>query len=1074
MSDSPYSSQNFLFSSKGVIAHAVEDSAPPGTYLSLLNVEEIEENGLATRLGTTILSAAEGIVKPLGGSAGVVHSLSRLPGLTGSSWRYAGKGNGLYRISGDAPGEYSKLSDSMSGQPWTAAQFQPVVSSAPLLFIADMNGVQKDNGTNSAPQNAGILQPHYPVAAQAQAPDVIILAPFYNPMLSIYTSSAVATGLQSVSVTDPSVIGLFQSLVIDTGSQQETVLVIATSDTGFTANFTKTHSSGALIQEYGDSTPVSASSTATISNSISTSISTWPKTLEQADYIGLWIYVGDPNAIDSITLKFYTSNGAYFYRTIGQGPLQATLNASTDSTTAAADAVLSSNLGLYTMGAGGVTGLNTSPGWTPILLQLSDFSASGGADFNDSTKNWQNVTTYEVETTTGEGISTTSFPILIQVASFILFGGAGPDSLAGVSYDYMVTLFNINDYTESNPSMTMSDVDPPTLTNRVLPRRQPILLSWENSNSDTQATHWRVYRRGGTLANNYLRIDQIPITTAMGGIENYRDLWSDLEIQQATPISFTNDVPVTSTLPVPVNTTLTADIGTPGSAVNSVQVIIPASMQSISVNQQVNIGNVLDATFETVIVTSISGPRFRAYVQNYHAAGESVSATAAYAQPVNIIAVAFDQGLYAGDPNNPSYLYTSEKSNIQAVSSAAYTQVNVPSDPITAIVQSSGNVFVSTLQRWWTGSPGSQPGQPVTTYPTKADHGVVGKNAWVLRDGVVYYLGTDGLRIFTGGSGDYISEIIEAVWQNTSPTPLPIADPAYFSTVQCSTWNKWVFFSYQALDGNRYRIILDCVNKRYRNDSLDAQSMFLESDTNQLVWGDSQGLVHLDRQLTSTDEANEQGVVVPLPIAFTVQTPYSDSGSPQIQKNYAEFTLDANTNGNPVTVQLVFNDGAFTETLGTITTTSRQRVNLALNNGEGFQAFKVSMILTGSGASRVFLYQAKIRHLPLGETRTSFDSYDLRLGTEESKVLKQIYCETTATADITCNVYYDGTLGYTFTIPTLGGVRNALRVRMPAIQFRIVRFVMTSTSDFILWETSKYEYKPLCAGKSYSTALLMP
>jgi hypothetical protein len=940
---------------------------------------------------------------------------------------------------------------------------------------------------SASAQNIGIFQNRYPVQAQAQSPDEIILDPFSagSAVVSTTTTAAItATGIQTVPVANLSVLRLFQSLVVDTGGNSETVLVIEMTQTGFIANFTKTHLTGVAVVEMGKSTTVGASTTGTLSGTLATSISTWPTTLDQEDYIGLWLYVGDPNAIQSITLQFNTSNGAYFYRTIGQGPLQATLNAATDSTTAATDAVLTETLGLYMAGAGGVTGLSTVPGWTPILLQLSDFSGAGGADFNDPTMNWQHVTTYTITIVTGAGIGGTSFPITVKDASLILFGGAGPDSFAGVSYDYMVTLFNINDYTESNPTMEMTDVDPPFNTNRVLPRRQPIALSWVNSNVDTQATHWRVYRRGGSMADNFRRIDQIPITAATGGTESYRDLWSDLDIQEADTINFENDVPVTSSLQIPLNNLIETAIAT----TNQVATVVFSSpyntaqagfSQSIFVAQQVNIGNVLADNFETVIVLSVitAGAEitgFTAFVQNTHAAGEPLEATAKYGQPLNIIAVAYDQGWYAGDPNNPSNIYWTPKGNIQAVSSAAYEPVNNSGDPVTAIVGTAANLYVSTLQRWWSVSPGATAGASPTISPTMVDHGCVGPQAWTLKDGTVFYLAVDGLRTFRGGGGQYISEIIEFVFQGVGPTPIMQADPSQFSSARASWWNKLVIFSYVGVDRNRHRVILDVEGKRFRTDQLDAQSMYLEEDTGTLVWGDSQGLVHLDRQNVAYDEGSVGGVVTQIPITFTLRTPFSDQGAPQTQKNYGEFTLDANTNGNPVTVELSFNDNEFIEIIGTVTTTERQKVNLSLNSGAGFQAYKVSMLLIGSGTSRVYLYQAKIRHLLLGETRTSYDSYDLRLGVDESKILKQLYAETTATAPITCQVFYDGTLGYTFTIPELGGVRNALRVRLPAIKFRIIRFIFTSASDFILWETSKFEWKPLCAGKSYSTALLMP
>lgn len=1030
-----------------------------------------------------------------------VHSLQKLVGLNDQAWRYAGSGMNLFRLAGLNPGKYFPISTTLSGQPWGSAVYSPVVTGVPYLYIADFAGMIKDNGTLVAPQQMGIFQPQYPVTAQAQAPDEIILDPFtsssyttvnvgsFTPnaaALTTNTTSAITTlGIQAVGVsTSPNPITLFQSVVVDTGGNAETVLVLFVTATGFIADFTKVHASGVTVVEQGLTGTVAASTTATVSHSFGgTPIAAWPTVLDPSDYIGIYLYIGDPNAIESITLQFNTANGAYFYRTIGQGPLQASLNAQTDAATAASDAIISDTLGLYTSGSGGVTGLNTVPGWTLILLQLSDFSGAGGADFNDPVMNWNNVTGYELTIVTGVGLPTTSFPILFELASLILFGGAGPDSFAGVSYDYMFTFFNNVDFTESNPSMAMTDVNPPADTNFVVPRRQPVLLTLTHPTLDPQTTSLRIYRRGGTLADNYRRIDEIPCS---GSSTSYTDIWSDLQIQQADTISFVNDVPVTSPLPVPLNNTLGTAISTTNQVVtvdfeDPADVTFGGFFQSVFVSQQVTIGNVVADNFETVIVLSIirSGNLiigFTAFVQNTHEVDEPISATAKYGQPLNIMAVAFDQGWYGGDSSNPSNLYWSAKGNIQAVSSAAYSPINNPGDAITAIVGTAGNLFVSTLQRWWSVAPGSASTSSPTIYPTSVDHGCVGSRAWTLRDGVIYYLALDGIRTFAGGGGQYISEIIEFIWQNTGPTPIPIADPTQFSSVQVSWWNRWVFFSYVAMDQNRYRIVLDVEGKRYRLDYLPAVSMFLEEDTGTLVWGDEVGLVHLDRQIVSYDEGAEDGNVVQLPIAFNLQTPYSDGGAPEIQKNYNEFTGDFDTNGVAVTVELLFNDGEFTETIGTITTTERQRVNLNLNNGLGFQAYKVSCQLTGSGIERVFLYQAKLRSIGLAQTRQSLDTYQLRFGDDASKLAKNLFVEYTAEAPISGAIYYDGstTPGFTFTLPQNLGVRISYRQRLPSVKFRILRCILTSENDFMVWTDSRFEVKVICQGKGFSFFPLMP
>jgi hypothetical protein len=49
-----------------------------------------------------------------------------------------------------------------------------------------------------------------------------------------------------------------------------------------------------------------------------------------------------------------------------------------------------------------------------------------------------------------------------------------------------------------------------------------------------------------------------------------------------------------------------------------------------------------------------------------------------------------------------------------------------------------------------------------------------------------------------------------------------------------------------------------------------------------------------------------------------------------------------------------------------------------------------------------------------------------------------------------------------------------MRVRLPAIKFRIFRLVMNSISDFQLWPDSKFEVKPVVATKSYQTFDMVP
>jgi len=1091
--------------SKGIIARNVDDAAPEGTFLALTNCEELAEGSIGTRLGSVLVNKSGATVYPMPGE---VHSLAKLAGLNGNAWRYAGSGTGLYRRPAAGNGAYAQISSSMSGNPWQSQNDSPTpISGTPYIFWADLGGMKKDNGTLAAPQQMGIFQPQYPVAAEALNPDLIVLDYYVS---STYTTSGVTTfnpnnilvgttltsavtvpGIQAVSVANPQAIGLFQYLAVGfVSTNAEYVLVLGVTETGFIANFTKTHIIGQNVQLRGNQAVIAPSTTATITNSfVGFPIAGWPTTLNMEDYIGLWLGAPsgttpafDPSQIQSITLKFDcgdgTFNSDYFYKVIAQGPLQNLLDTAssntTEATTAATDALLYESLGIYgsstTVSSPSSiaelnTGLNT---WTPLLLQLSDFAGSGRADFNDPVFNWSAVNGYQITIVMNNNTSVT-----VDIASLILFGGSGPDTFAGVAYDYLFTFYNNVDGTESNPCMVMSNVNPSLDTNWVYPRRQPVQLTMTFPTVDPQTTSLRIYRRGGTLGDNYRKLDEVLIT---GSPQTYLDTSTDVDIQQSDIISFTNDVPVTSTLQNPVNTYLSTGIATTNQVVN----VYPTSMASISLRQQVSIGVIgsIANNFETVIVLSLGSNYFTAFVQNTHAVGETVSATANYGQPVTIMAQAYGQFWFAGDPNNPNSLYWSASNYPQAVSSAAYVAVTTADDPITVIAAIKGNLYVSTLKGgWFSVAPGSNANASPTIYPTASKHGCIAPLGWVVTEEGVFYQAIDGVRFFAGGASMYLTQDLEFIFQGVGSSPIVESDQTKLSQTRIAYWNTLVYVSYIGTDEARHRLCLHTHYKRWRNDDVDAQSLFLEVDTNSLLYGDSNGLVHIDRQDQFYDEGNTSGSLTQVPITMNLQTLYTDFGNPASTKSFQELTLDINTNGQNVSVSLMFEDGQVTQLIGNVNTVIREKVNFSLNAGNGFEYYKVSVLITGNVSAAVYVYQIGLKALPLAKTRKVMDSFWLRLSQDSNSIAKDSFWEFTSTGVITVNVYYDGssTAFFTFTLPNSAGVRSQQRVRLPAVSFKMIRFIATSPTDFQIWgDESCIETKPQVVGKGYAKMAFMP
>ena len=117
---------------------------------------------------------------------------------------------------------------------------------------------------------------------------------------------------------------------------------------------------------------------------------------------------------------------------------------------------------------------------TNVTIPKSSFYSTENAD-------WATVTGYVVSFYIASGVDAT-----ITLNDFTLSGGAGPNSLVGVGYDYRYTYYNNLTLSESNPSRIQA--------NLVYPVVQGVALGGTAS-VDPQVTTMRWWRRGGTLAD---------------------------------------------------------------------------------------------------------------------------------------------------------------------------------------------------------------------------------------------------------------------------------------------------------------------------------------------------------------------------------------------------------------------------------------------------------------------------------------------------------------------------------------------------------------------------------------------
>lgn len=551
-------------------------------------------------------------------------------------------------------------------------------------------------------------------------------------------------------------------------------LVSQLSGFGINGNLSPTGVTTFSLNSYGGS--VAASTTATVSRTVNLDLSQ-NNQVQDADLIVLTVKVSQPNNVQQINVQFDLNGSGYknyFTKSISPQLYQSGITGASDPYTALSDQVYAKNLqqGTSVLGSGSglkvlvrdipedggpgggddsgsqlnPSNLSTGPdAWITVYIPRGDFLPVGLAGQYNQT--WANITGWRIQIVTNANSGGTSF----SFNALYLQWGAGPSSFGGIGYDYRYTYYNVNTGTESNPSQIMYASEkygtPANLAPLIVLRQGIGVFGYYSA--DPQVTHIRIYRRGGNLGDNWRYVDQLPnvLNTTGALLFNYTDIIPDSDLSQSDLLVLDNDVPVTSSLPVPISTTLVADaggqyqtppLGNPVSVYGNTYpgyVAVTDSSAVFVANQIVVVGTPQNLE-QSYVITGGAG-FFWATLRLLHAAGEQVQVFSIPGQPVDLVELAYGQMWWAGDPNNPHYLYYSKPGLPENCGPQNYIQVSEPSDPIMAIINFRGTLYAATYSTWYLIVGGG--GQVPYAQATGSKHGLVAKHGYCQTESAIWY-----------------------------------------------------------------------------------------------------------------------------------------------------------------------------------------------------------------------------------------------------------------------------------------------------------------------------------------------
>ncbi len=813
------------------------------------------------------------------------------------------------------------------------------------------------------------------------------------------------------------------------------------------------------------------------------------------DLIVLTLQVNNPGNIANIRLQFdvdgsgYTSS--YYYANISPAFYQGNVANLQDAYQSTQNQILADTLGVTSGQPVGSTTAQLQPSnlstgssaWAAVIIPRGNFLPVGTA--GQSGLDWSNITGWQIVIETSATAITGDGSATVACNGLYLQWGYGPSSFAGVGFDYRYTYFDVNTFTESSPCPIqnfskqfgyLSSLSAPFYL------RQAVQVTGLYSN-DPQTTHLRMYRRGGTYGNNWLRIDQTP-NIVNGGTFKYKDVIANAVLETAQPLVLDNDPPITSSLVNPINTTLSAPTAGPGQSIYSTfspqSVTVTQSTAVFVPNQTILVGNANN--LEEVLVTEGGTGQFSAILRLQHNAGEPVQVNSIPRQPCNLCALSTSGGqlivYLAGDPNNPNYLYYSKNGFPENFSPAARIPVSAADDPIMAVINWRGTIVCATLKTWYIIVGGAS----LYAQPTGAAHGLISQQGWCLVEGAIAFRAADGIRMFTGADGVYMTLPVEWIFQGN---PLCIPPQAYQASASrdvLAFYNNTVFDSFVSssagVAGPRYRMCYHTIYKRFRYDDIAATAMLWERDTNTFLVGKpvGSGYAIVQDWVGDYDDGGwSGGALVQTPINLAIQSPYIDLGSPHNQKQWNALETDVNTQGQTMNTTLLFDDLTLPSlVLPTISTTQRTKVQSPLSpagapEGSGQQAYRASIRHTMAVTVAPILFQEDIYAAVLAGFKYTIDSYQLEFGTTEFKLVKEALFDLTSYQTSTYNLYADGSTApyFTFTLPAVSS-RATIRVRFPALKMRMFRIIGNVNSGQVgiqWWSAPQIRYK-LCRDSS--------
>ena len=402
--------------------------------------------------------------------------------------------------------------------------------------------------------------------------------------------------------------------------------------------------------------------------------------------------------------------------------------------------------------------------------------------------------------------------------------------------------------------------------------------------------------------------------------------------------------------------------------------------------------------------------------------------------------------LACGDPNNPGYLYWSNKFNPDSMDPANKVEVTSPQDQLMNGFTYDGKAFVWSKEGLYSLVVGLIDSS-WTPFKTPCGRGLFGPHAFCVGP-EIYFLAKDGVYATSGGTERALTtNAIRPLFEGESVQgyiPIDFTVTEYHRMV---FHGNQVWLEYRGTDGNIYCLIYDLVYRRWIMQNFRNATVAIYSDEavvptsgvpSRLLLGGGNGRLYLN---SGTSDANGSPTTIPCELLTGLIT----LNAPHIHKEWGSLILDINPNSVSTTVSVFTNKGATTAVTTTFSDATRTRkvINLSELEAEDI-AIGISW---ASSATPPILYGYSLLYRSDAMQLTRWAVTETDHGIQGWQILRSGYIalksDGTCNLAITVDNLASSTTTYNYSIASTGGVKKKVFIPFDAIKGKLFTYTLT-------------------------------